>query len=427
MTLEDSDTSGFHDDAAATTPRFFFVYRGEEDLDVPEFVTHVRVDSGITAIQEQAFRDCNDLVSVDIPVEGLTHIHYRAFSNCWSLREINFPQSLNFIGTASFNDCHALTNVSLPNGLQAIERFTFHDCMSLMSVALPPSLRVIREHAFAHCLELKSIELPEGLHTIESDSFRGCKSLIHLSIPSTTTEIGTTVFEDAIRLHEELDNNETGILCALKNRFRGLPVHQLCYSQGFHPVEETLDNLKEVVQLNVSSSFNRVDMFGTTVFHVLALSSRPNLLLLKALAEHCPGLLDKQDKWMNRPIDYLCMTDAPNAMASIEFVVQVSMMDRLHWLGLEKWRTNVRIHVDLFFVATDRDERLRRLKPLQLSFAMYALMEKMALLELVLWKVKLDGCETMNPVDRQSCWINCGADTVISHVLPFLGSPIGES
>jgi hypothetical protein len=40
-----------------------------------------------------------------------------------------------------------------------------------------------------------------------------------------------------------------------------------------------------------------------------------------------------------------------------QFVVQVSMMDRLHWLGLEKWRTNVRIHVDLFFVATDRDER----------------------------------------------------------------------
>jgi hypothetical protein len=58
---------------------------------------------------------------------------------------------------------------------------------------------------------------------------------------------------------------------------------------------------------------------------------------------------------------------------------------------------------------------------------MYTLMEKMALLELLLWKVKLDGCETMDPVDRQSCWINCGADTVISHVLPFLGSPIGES
>jgi hypothetical protein len=65
------------------------------------------------------------------------------------------------------------------------------------------------------------------------------------------------------------------------------------------------------------------------------------------------------------------------------------------------------------------------------------------LLELTLWKVKIDGCKAANDtdhkrgeenslkrprldksnidgVDRQSCRINSGADVAISNVLPFL-------
>jgi hypothetical protein len=51
------------------------------------------------------------------------------------------------------------------------------------------------------------------------------------------------------------------------------------------------------------------------------------------------------------------------------------------------------------------------------------------LLELALWKVKIEECRSKRPrldrshldgVDRQSCRIKSGADVVISNVLPFL-------
>lgn len=423
----DSADVGSNEDASAAT--FFYVYRGEEDFEVPETVTRVRVDSGITTIQEQAFRDCNDLESVEIPVSGLTNIEYRAFSNCWSLREINFPDSLRYLGPAAFNECHALTNISLPNGLESIERFAFHDCMSLRCVALPPSLRAIRERAFGQCTELASMELPKGLHTIESDSFRGCTSLINLCLPPTTTEIGATVFRYATVIQEEFGDTEMNILCAFQHRFRGLPVHQLCYYQGFYPMEETLGNLKRIfVSKEWSSRIKQVDMFGMTVFHVLSMSSRPNLFLFKALGSYCPDLLEQQDKWMKAPLDYLCMIDAPNAMACIEYVIQVSVKDRLNtWLGLDAWRTNMQIHIDLFSAATDRGSRMGTLQLLRRSFELLLLMEKMALLELALWKVKLLESASLDSVDRQNCLINCGADAVVSQVLPFLESPAVNS
>jgi len=78
------------------------------------------------------------------------------------------------------------------------------------------------------------------------------------------------------------------------------------------------------------------------------------------------------------------------------------------------------------------------------KLATYERLESVSLLELALWKVKIDSRKTaydtgrqpdeasthpkrprleksnLYHVDRQSCLINSGADVVISNVLPFL-------
>jgi hypothetical protein len=80
---------------------------------------------------------------------------------------------------------------------------------------------------------------------------------------------------------------------------------------------------------------------------------------------------------------------------------------------------------------------------LYFKLATYERLESVSLLELALWKVKIDRCKAayhtdhergeecrstrprldkahLDGVDRQSCRINSGADAVISNVLPFL-------
>eukprot|EP00980_Cylindrotheca_fusiformis_P024593 scaffold12118_cov138-Cylindrotheca_fusiformis.AAC.10 len=411
-----ADTSDSEDETVSAAARVFFLYRGEEDIDVPETVTHVRVEEGITTIQEQAFGDCNDLESVEIPMlGGLTHILYRAFSNCWQLKEIQFPSSLLFLGPGSFNECHSLINVSLPEGLKSIEAFAFHDCMNLWVVALPFSLKVIKERAFGQCTALKSIQLPQRLCTIETGAFRGCKSLINICLPMFC-ELGTDILRDATTLCETFGDTETSAISGLQNRFQGLPLHRLCYYQDieiFVPMKRAIRKIR------------LVDSFGMTVFHIMALSSRPWLFLFESLTDLCPELLDQPDKQSNLPIDYLCMADAPEALECIRFVMKVTLVNRLNsWLGLDTWRTKMQDHLDLFLSAANKDERLYRLNDLKRSFAVLLLLEKTSLLELALWKAQLVNLEQDDsPVHRQSCLVNCGADVVIGHVLPYLESP----
>jgi hypothetical protein len=94
-------------------------------------------------------------------------------------------------------------------------------------------------------------------------------------------------------------------------------------------------------------------------------------------------------------------------------------------------------------LAVDWSSRQREIGLLYFKLATYERLEAMSLLELALWKVKIDGCKVasetdhereeesspkrprldksqLDGVDRQSCRINSGADVVISNVLPFL-------
>jgi hypothetical protein len=95
-------------------------------------------------------------------------------------------------------------------------------------------------------------------------------------------------------------------------------------------------------------------------------------------------------------------------------------------------------------LAVEWASRSREIRLLYFKLATYERLESVSLLELALWKVKIDSCKAaydtdhergeasshpnsprldkahLDGVDRQSCRINSGADVVISIVLPFL-------
>ena len=61
----------------------------------------------VTAIGNEAFRLCQNLLSVSIP-DGITSIGDRAFYGCWFLSHITIPDSVTSIGDGAFEAC-ALT------------------------------------------------------------------------------------------------------------------------------------------------------------------------------------------------------------------------------------------------------------------------------------------------------------------------------
>ena len=102
---------------------------------------------GTKKVVADAFRDCQDLLSVKIP-EGVTSIGSCAFRGCRRLASVEIPNSVTVIDREAFSNCKSLTELSLPSTLESIDFWAFEDCESLTRVELPKSLKSINWAAF---------------------------------------------------------------------------------------------------------------------------------------------------------------------------------------------------------------------------------------------------------------------------------------
>lgn len=66
--------------------------------------------TGITNINEEAFKSCDQLVKITIP-NNVTSIRDYAFSDCYSMISITIPNSVTTIGTGAFVGCDSLKYV----------------------------------------------------------------------------------------------------------------------------------------------------------------------------------------------------------------------------------------------------------------------------------------------------------------------------
>lgn len=73
-------------------------------------LTSVALPTGLTAIPNQAFAECNELESAPIP-QGVTSIGYDAFGNCHKLASITLPAGLTSIQSGAFFGCASLTSI----------------------------------------------------------------------------------------------------------------------------------------------------------------------------------------------------------------------------------------------------------------------------------------------------------------------------
>jgi hypothetical protein len=173
------------------------------------------------------------------------------------------------------------------------------------------------------------------------------------------------------------------------------------------------------------------------------LSQTPNLSLFQALMKvYKVDIIHTRDKFGSTPIDYLCMNQNPASALVIRSLLTI-VAERVRWLGLVRWKSDMVASIDEA-LATEFSSRRSAIGTLCFKLATYERLGSVSLLELALWKVKIDRVKAayetdhqrdeassrpnsprldkshLDGVDRQSCRINSGADVVISNVLLFL-------
>jgi len=100
----------------------FSVYDAQQDEYIGKGITSVRGGSNLKAVMASSFRNCSELMDVDL--NSVTNIEIAAFFSCKKLRSINI-KSIVEIGESAFDNCTNLTQITLPSSLTTIGPYAF--------------------------------------------------------------------------------------------------------------------------------------------------------------------------------------------------------------------------------------------------------------------------------------------------------------
>ena len=86
--------------------------------------------------QERPWEEIRDEIRRVRICVGMESVGDCAFQNCTSLKEVELPETLVYLGVYSFRGCTALRDVKLPEGICIICAKAFHNCSALEKVEL---------------------------------------------------------------------------------------------------------------------------------------------------------------------------------------------------------------------------------------------------------------------------------------------------
>ncbi len=193
-------------------------YNGDS---VPESLRKVIITDG-TAIKDNAFEECTNLVEIVISNSNIISLGRRAFYKCQSLIDITLPNGLTSIGDEAFMSCSSLTKVIIPDTVNTIGYSVFASCTSLTSVNIPENITTISDSmfsntaivnfevpkhitkigdsAFSACSMLENVEFSGNVETIGNYAFASCDNLKNIVLPKGLVEIGNSVFNNCTYL-----------------------------------------------------------------------------------------------------------------------------------------------------------------------------------------------------------------------------------
>lgn len=188
----------------------YLSYKGyEENVIVPDVIAGCQVSridgvynldvktidlpEGLTVIANEAFKGCEQLVSVNLP-KTLESIGDEAFYGCKKLSAVDVPEEVTYLGISAFEDCENLKEIVLEDGIQEIPDYAFRGCRNLDNVIIPDSVNRIGDDAFAGCYILKNVLLPDSIKDIGEGLFSDCYSLKEVALPDSLTKIPARMF-----------------------------------------------------------------------------------------------------------------------------------------------------------------------------------------------------------------------------------------
>ncbi len=160
-----------------------------------QYVETAILSDGCTSVSEKAFYECYNLKRVVLP-ETMETIDASAFYCCVSLQEITIPDAVTSIGDSAFSSCFSLQTATIGDGVTSIGYSAFLNCSSLQTATIGDSVTSIGDSAFSNCFSLQTATIGNGVTSIGNYAFQNCSSLQNIVLPEGLQSIGYVAFEN---------------------------------------------------------------------------------------------------------------------------------------------------------------------------------------------------------------------------------------
>lgn len=204
--------------------------------DIGKECTIAIIPKNVTAIYDNAFKDCPKLKTVDFEYGSqLTSIGNNAFSGATNLETIqNFPQSLQTIGEYAFANTN-LKKIRLPENVTTISKATFLNCRNLTNFSSVSGIEIIGESAFSNT-GLTSFDLT-NTKVIKQKAFYDAKSLVELkNYSSSLTEINAYAFSNT--KVQYFDFSKTNLKVLKEYAFANADLKNIVVSENIYIYEQ---------------------------------------------------------------------------------------------------------------------------------------------------------------------------------------------
>lgn len=172
---------------------------------------------GLEEIGEEAFL-MSGLQSVTIPA-SVKMIRESAFRVCenlvsFTIEENEKPGFVIYLGSRMFEDCSKLRDLSLSNCVLHIPNEFCQKCNSLTNVDLPESVLTIDAWAFGRCHNLETVKIGANIEYIDNCAFALSENfdIEYCGIKTSINDLGSESFCDRLKwVHELITKSETAI------------------------------------------------------------------------------------------------------------------------------------------------------------------------------------------------------------------------
>jgi len=387
-----------------------------------------RIPTNFTTITIQFIGSCKSMFSIELS-GGITVIKQSAFYESHSLRNIAFPLNAQEEGAKLFERCFDLqqlydTDEQLTNALK--NRF---DNLPIHKMIYYQSYNTVTVDQLN---EATSIRISQRRSKLDlTGKQQDCLGMTPLHILACSTVQSIELYKALIEKYPES--------LITKDRWSAVPLLYAVWG----------DSPKEIVQLLIESYKTIYPDHKLNWVEMLVSCSRTNIQeiiqrLLDVQEEFFPDQIVLWDRVLDELIVNLTVSNHYTTDETISFLLERRFLKRISAIGVKQLRDDMTrmMNTDIPRKTSTRawvDDVKSKLASYEAQYNQ--LKEATAVLELALWKKKINDsasasieqgdesrCSKKARIDesaiqeelREQCRVNCGADTIIENVLPFL-------